>query len=154
MKRPLHPLLAGTLAAVAFLLAMAADLAILHRRTNDLRLLAGLLPGGARAWPIVGTAWHLANGAVLGLLFCRIRHRLPGPGWLAGLLFALGENLVLWPLVALLDRVHPEIRAGRLEPFNRPVPFLQEMWRHVVYGVVLGATAACPADGAVEAAER
>ncbi len=147
MRRRMHPALAGLLAALAFLLAMAADLALLRRRTNDLRLLAGLLPGGARAWPIVGTAWHLANGAALGLVFCRIRDRLPGPGWFAGLLFALGENLVLWPLVALLDRVHPEIRAGRLEPFNRPVPFLQEVWRHAVYGVVLGALAGCRTAG-------
>jgi hypothetical protein len=130
--------LAGLIGAVAFLIAMAVDLALLRRRTNDLRLLAGLLPSGHRYWPLLGTIMHLANGASLGILYGRLRHRLPGPGWLAGALFALAENLVLWPLIIVLDRVHPEIRAGRLERFNQPVPFLQEVWRHLTYGITLG----------------
>jgi hypothetical protein len=133
-----HAILAGLAGAVAFLFAMAVDLAVLRRRTNDLRLLAGLLPGGARFWPLLGTLMHLANGAALGVLYGRLRRVFPFSGWLAGSLFALAENLALWPIVALLDRVHPEIRAGRLEPFNRPVPFLQEVWRHLAYGLTLG----------------
>ncbi|WP_448574713.1 DUF6789 family protein [Thermomicrobium sp.] len=133
-----HAALAGLAGAVAFLIAMIVDLALLRRRTNDLRLLAGLVPGGARFWPVLGTLMHLANGAALGVLYGRLRRVFPFSGWLAGLLFALAENLALWPIVALLDRVHPEIRAGRLEPFNRPVPFLQEVWRHLAYGLTLG----------------
>jgi hypothetical protein len=133
-----HATLAGLAGAVAFLFAMAVDLAVLRRRTNDLRLLAGLLPGGARFWPLLGTLMHLANGAALGVLYGRLRRVFPFSGWFAGSLFALAENLALWPIVALLDRVHPEIRAGRLEPFNRPVPFLQEVWRHLAYGLTLG----------------
>ncbi len=133
-----HAALAGLAGAVAFLIAMIVDLALLRRRTNDLRLLAGLVPGGARFWPVLGTFMHLANGSALGILYGRLRRVFPFSGWLAGLLFALAENLALWPIVALLDRVHPEIRAGRLEPFNRPIPFLQEVWRHLAYGLTLG----------------
>jgi len=130
--------LAGFSGALAFLVAMALDLALTRRRTNDLRLLAGLVPGGARHWPWLGTAMHCLNGALLGTLYQRVQSRLPGPAWVRGVLFALLENLLLWPLIVLIDRFHPEIRAGRLEPFNRPVPFLQEVWRHVAYGAVLG----------------
>lgn len=131
---------AGLIGALAFLLAMGLDLLLLRRRTNDLRLLAGLVPGGRRHWPWLGTLLHCANGAALGILYGRLVHRIPGPGWLRGLVFALAENAILWPVIVLLDRIHPEIRAGRLEPFNRPVPFLQEVWRHVAYGLALGWT--------------
>ncbi len=138
MSGSLRHALAGFVGALAFLVAMAVDLALLRRRTNDLRLLAGLLPVGHRYWPLLGTIMHLVNGAALGILYGRLRRRFPGPGWLAGALFALAENLVLWPVILVLDRVHPEIRAGRLERFNQLVPFLQEVWRHVAYGVTLG----------------
>lgn len=137
--RSLGPgLIAGLAGALAFLVAMALDLALTRRKTNDLRLLAGLVPRGARHWPWLGLAMHCANGAVLGILYSRLRHYLSGPGWRAGLLFALAENFALWPVLLILDRVHPEVKAGRLEPFNRPIPFFQEIWRHVAYGVVLG----------------
>ncbi|MCX2728502.1 hypothetical protein OO015_13510 [Thermomicrobium sp. 4228-Ro] len=138
MSGSLRHALAGIVGALAFLVAMAVDLALLRRRTNDLRLLAGLLPVGHRYWPLLGTIMHLVNGAALGVLYGRLRHRLPRPGWLAGTVFALGENLVLWPLIVVLDRIHPDVRAGRLERFNQPVPFLQEVWRHLAYGITLG----------------
>lgn len=131
-------LVAGIFGALAFLAAMALDLALTRRKTNDLRLLAGLLPGGAPHWPWLGLLMHCVNGAALGVLYGRLRTRLPHPGWKGGLLFAVTENFILWPVLLVLDRIHPEVRAGRLEPFNRPVPFLQEVWRHVAYGVTLG----------------
>lgn len=130
--------LAGFVGAIAFLIAMAIDLALVRNRTNDLRLLAGLIPGGSEQWSILGTTMHLLNGAALGILFTRVQHRLPGRPIVRGLTFAWLENCLLWPLVVLLDRLHPDIRAGRLERFNRPVPFLQELWRHAAYGLALG----------------
>ena len=74
------------------------------------------------------------NGTVFGLT----HHGLPGPLWVRGLLFGQAENLVLWPVIVVLDRLHPAIRQGALPRFNRPVVFLQEVFRHVVYGVTLG----------------
>lgn len=132
--------LAGTVAGIAFLLAMALDIALTRSRANDLRLLAGMVPGLGRTWPLTGTAIHMVNGAALGAVYGHIQHLLPGPGWVRGTIFGLIENAALWPIIVLLDRVHPDIRAGRLSRFNRPVPFLQELFRHIVYGAVLGWT--------------
>jgi hypothetical protein len=131
-------IVAGSIAGVAFLLAMAVDLAIFRNRTNDLRLLSGMVPKGGRAWPVLGTAMHMFNGALLGAVYAHVEHRLPGPGWLKGTIFGLVENMVLWPIIMVLDRVHPEIKRGTLEPFNRFVPFVQEILRHIAYGATLG----------------
>lgn len=130
--------IAGSIAGVAFLIAMALDIALTRSRTNDLRLLSGMVPGMGGAWPVIGTLMHMINGAALGSVYGHVQHLLPGPGWLRGALFGVIENGVLWPIITVLDRVHPEIRAGRLPAFNRPVPFLQELFRHIVYGAVLG----------------
>lgn len=131
--------LAGIIGAVVMLFAMAFDIAITGRKTNELRLLAGMVPGGRKAWPIVGTAMHLVNGGALGALFGRTHHGLPGSIWLRGIVFGLVENMVLWPVVIVLDHINPAVKRGDVEPFNRPVPFLQELFRHAVYGAALGA---------------
>jgi hypothetical protein len=131
-------IVAGLIAGAAFLFAMAFDMALFRNKTNDLRLLSGMVPGGRRLWPVLGTAIHMFNGAALGAVYAHIEHRVPGPGWLKGTLFGLAENMALWPIITVLDRIHPEIKRGTLEPFNRAVPFLQEVFRHVVYGAVLG----------------
>jgi hypothetical protein len=131
--------LSGLVAAVAFLLAMALDIKATGSRANDLRLLAGMVPPLRRRWLLSGTVMHLINGLALGVLYARVEDRVDAPGWLKGTAFALIENMVLWPIITVLDRVHPEIQEGTLPKFNRPVPFLQEIFRHVVYGAVLGA---------------
>ena len=131
-------IVAGLVAGVAFLVAMALDILLTRSRANDLRLLSGMVPGMGRFWPVLGTVMHMVNGAALGALYAHIEHKFPGPGWVKGTVFALVENTLLWPIITVLDRVHPEIRSGRLPAFNRPVPFLQEVFRHVVYGAVLG----------------
>lgn len=131
-------LIAGAIASVAFLIAMALDIAVTRRRSNDLRLLSGMIPGFGGLWPVLGTAIHMFNGTALGIIYGHVQHTLPGPGWFKGTLFGLIENSLLWPIIIVLDRVHPDIKAGKLPQFNRPVPFVQEIFRHVVYGAVLG----------------
>jgi hypothetical protein len=131
-------IVAGLIAGFAFLVAMAFDLALFRNKSNDLRLLSGMVPGGRKLWPILGTGMHMFNGALLGAVYAHIEHRFSGPGWLKGTIFGLVENMVLWPIIMVLDRVHPEIKRGTLEPFNRFVPFMQELFRHIVYGAVLG----------------
>lgn len=131
-------LVAGLVAGIAFLIAMASDLALIRNKTNDLRLLSGMVPGGGRLWPLLGTAMHLFNGALLGAVYGHVEDRVPGPGWLKGTLFGLTENMILWPIITVLDRIHPEIKRGTLQPFNRAVPFMQEIFRHIAYGAVLG----------------
>lgn len=130
---------AGLAGGVAFLAAMALDLVAARNGTNDLRMLAGVVPGGERRWRLVGTALHFFNSAVLGAVYGRFRPRLIGPGWIAGLFFSQVENVAAWPMMILLDRINPAIRSGRVPRYNRPIPFLQEMFRHAAYGIVLGA---------------
>lgn len=130
--------LAGLAGALAFAGVMALDLRLMRARTNDLRLLAGLVPGGRRWWLPVGLAMHCANGAALGVVYARLCSAPVRRPWLRGLAFGLTENTLLWPLVVVLDRLHPDIRAGRLDHFNRPVPFFQEVLRHAAYGLTLG----------------
>ena len=131
-------IIAGLIAGAAFLIAMAIDLALFRNKANDLRLLSGMVPGGRRLWPLLGTGMHMVNGALLGAVYAHIEHKFPGPGWLKGTVFGLVENMFLWPVLVVLDRIHPEIKRGTLPKFNRFVPFVQEVFRHVVYGAVLG----------------
>ncbi len=51
------------------------------------------------------------------------------------------ENLGLWPLVRVTDRLHPA--RGQLERLagNRRA-LAQATWRHAIFGVVLGVTEA------------
>jgi hypothetical protein len=133
-------IVAGLVAGAAFLVAMAIDLALFRNKSNDLRLLSGMVPGGSRLWPLLGTAMHMFNGAALGAVYAHVEDQFPGPGWLKGTVFGLVENMFLWPIITVLDRVHPDMKRGTLEPFNQKLPFFQEVFRHVVYGAVLGWT--------------
>jgi hypothetical protein len=103
-------------------------------RYSDVRLLGAMLPTG-KSWRVVGTALHLANGAMFGAGF----QRLGWFGWRRGLLAAQLENLVLWPGMAVVDRVHPDRRSGVWPPLLlNPRVFAYEAAMHAVFGVVLG----------------
>lgn len=137
--RPLDGALAGLAGGVAFAAVMHADLALTGNRVNDFRLLGQFGPLAAR-WRLTGPLAHAVNSAALGVCYGVLEPRLPGPGWLRGLLFALGENAALWPLVLLIDRHHPAVRRGELASYYRPSAFGWESLRHAAYGLVLGAT--------------
>jgi hypothetical protein len=128
---------AGFVAAAAFAAWMKLDMRVTGKRLDDFQLLGGIGPLSEH-WPVTGAAIHHVNGALLGAGYTTLEPVLPGPGWFRGLLFALTENAVLWPIILVLDRVHPAIRSGELPSYNRPMPFLVETLRHVVYGAVLG----------------
>lgn len=131
--------LGGALGAAAYLATMAADRKALACPTDDLMLLGRPFSANPRVWPLVGAALHFTNGVALAQVYGLVGRRLPGPPWLRGVLFALLENAALWGLVPLLDRHHPAIRAGELPKMNRPLPFAQQVLRHVAYGATLGA---------------
>lgn len=139
VPNPRRAALAGALGAGAYLVEMAADLALLRCPTNDLLLLGRPFSADRRTWPVVGAALHFFFGVVLAQVYAAVGRRLPGPPWLRGLLFTQLENCLFYGLVPLLDRYHPAIEAGDLPPLFRPVPFLQQLLRHLAYGVVLGA---------------
>jgi hypothetical protein len=129
--------IAGLLGGAAFAVTMRIDMAISRQPVNDFRLLADTGPL-RRFWRITGPVTHAVNSVAIGVSYSLLEPKLPGNGWQRGLSFALVENMLLWPIVILLDRVHPAIREGQLPRFNRPWPFIAENIRHAVYGVVLG----------------
>ena len=101
---------------------------------SDVRLLGA--PLSRRHWRAAGTAVHLGNGAVAGVVF----HRLGLRGWRAGIVAAEVENALLWPGMAVVDRFHPDRRSGAWPPLLRnPRVFAQEAVVHALFGAVLGA---------------
>ena len=130
---------AGAVAAALWAAQQPLDKRVLRSDYDDVELLGKAITRGD-AWPAVGLTIHLANGAAFGAAYSLIRPALPGPGWAAGAQAALAENFALWPLVAVTDRVHPARRElPRLSGNRRALA--QATWRHLLFGVVLGALA-------------
>jgi hypothetical protein len=129
----------GILAGVAGAAVWAAAEPLLGRlfRTpySDARLLGAMVADGP-LWRPAGVAVHCANGALFGAAF----ERLGGHGVGRGVAAAQVENLVLWPGMAVVDRVHPDRRSGAWPPLlgNGRV-FAYEVATHAVFGAVLGA---------------
>ena len=126
--------LAGMGAAAAWAAAEPLLRRVFRTPYSDVRLL-GAAATRSPAWPLVGLAAHVSNGAVFGLAFAR----LGGGGWKRGVLLAELENLALWPAMALVDRYHPDRRRGAWPPLlrNRRV-FGYEVATHALFGAVLG----------------
>jgi hypothetical protein len=138
IRRIVPGIVSGLAGGAAFAAVMKLDIALSGEPVDDFRLLAAFGPLRGK-WRIVGPAIHAANSASLGALFALTSDRLRGPGWRRGLTFALIENTVLWPVIIVLDRVHPAIRSGDLPPYNRLWPFIAENVRHAAFGIALGA---------------
>ncbi|HYI16558.1 MAG TPA: DUF6789 family protein [Thermomicrobiales bacterium] len=130
-------MLAGLAGGAAFAAVMELDMALSRRRVDDFQLLAGFGPTRDK-WRVVGPLVHSINSVSLGGLYGVVAQFIPGTGWRKGLTFALAENTLLWPIIIVLDRVHPAIRSGELPVYNRPWPFLVENLRHATFGIVLG----------------
>ena len=124
-------ILAGGISA-AFWAAAEPGLGRVFRTPySDLRLLGGLTGRG----PAGAFVLHVANGAVFGAVF----ERAGGRGIVRGVVAAEAENLLLWPLMAVVDRAHPERRAGAWPPlFGNARVFAYEVMVHALFGAVLG----------------
>jgi hypothetical protein len=103
---------------------------------DDTELLGKAVTRG-RAWPVVGIAMHLANGALFGAVYANVARRVPLPSRLRGPAAGLGEHVGSWPLVLVTDRVHPA-RDELPTLGTNPAAFAQATWRHLLFGVVLG----------------
>lgn len=101
---------------------------------SDVRLLGRFATHG-RAWPAAGLAIHLCNGAAFGAAF----EKAGFGGVRAGVAAAQVENFVLWPGMAIVDRIHPDRRDGNWPPLltNGRVA-AQEVVGHALFGAVLG----------------
>jgi hypothetical protein len=122
-------------AAAAWVAAEPLLQRVFRTRYSDVRLLGRVVTQG-RAWPAVGTAMHVLNGAAFGLVW----ERLGGRGWKRGVVAAQVENIVLWaPGMALVDRYHPDRRTGALPPLLRSRRvFGYEVVTHALFGAMLG----------------
>jgi len=129
----------GAVAGVIAAAAWAASEPVLKRvfgtPYSDLRLLGRFATRG-RAWPAAGLAIHLANGAAFGAAFEKAGFRSVK----AGVAAAEIENVVLWPTMAVVDRIHPDRRNGVWPPLlTNPRIAAQEVAGHAIFGAVLGA---------------
>lgn len=128
--------LAGALAAGVWAAQQPLDKRVFGSRYDDVELLGKLVTRDG-AWPIAGTALHLANGAAFGATYALARPFLPGPRVATAVAAALAEHLAGWPLGTLVDRHHPARSELETLGGNRRA-FAQAAWRHLLFGLVLG----------------
>jgi hypothetical protein len=82
---------------------------------------------------------HFANGVALAELYAAIARRfLPGPNWLRGAIFGEIFIVTAWWLTPLADKYHPLIKSGELPGLANWTSFLQNIGRHLVFGLALG----------------
>jgi hypothetical protein len=128
--------LAGAVAAGVWAAQQPLDMKVFGVRYDDTELLGKAVTRG-RAWPVVGLAMHLANGALFGAIYAGVSRRVPLPAWARGPAAGLGEHLGSWPLVLATDRIHPA--RDDLPPLGTSgAAFAQATWRHLLFGMVLG----------------
>ena len=127
---------AGVVAAGVWAAQQPLDKRVFGVDYDDTELLGKFVTRGD-AWPVVGTAMHLANGAVFGALYASIAPRMPLPSWGRGPVAALAEHVATWPLDGPDGPLHPARKD--MPPLARnPRAFAQATWRHFLFGVVLG----------------
>jgi hypothetical protein len=133
---------AGFAATVAYSVAMEGDMSLTGNRFNDVRFIEGLLTGDAqppRSMHWLAWAIHLLNGVLLGEFYAAVVKRfLPGPNWLKGAIFGELFIALAWGLTPLADKYHPMIKSGELPRLANWSSFLQNIARHLVFGLALG----------------
>jgi len=136
LRRSLNGVIAGGVAAAVWAAQQPADKRAFDSPMDDIELLGRLVSSGD-AWPLPGVALHLQNGAAFGAIYAQLRRFVPGPPLAVGLGAAMVEHLATWPLVGVVDRLHPRrSELPRLKGNRRA--FWQATWRHALFGLVLG----------------
>jgi hypothetical protein len=134
---------AGLLAGLAFVAAELVDRRLVSGVYSDMKLLGYAVTRRSPWWQIAALLIHEFNSLVFAFSYNRVMGpRLPGRGWRRGLLAAMIESTVLWPLVYLANLVHPAVKRGAMPPIGGWKDFAVATTRHVAFGVVLGAF--CP----------
>jgi hypothetical protein len=128
--------LAGAVAAGVWAAQSPLDSRVFGVTHLDQELLGKWITRG-RGWHPIGWALHVANGALFGAVYANLAPRLPLPRWARGAAAGLAEHLATWPLVSVVDRVHPA-RDDLPTLAGSGRAFAQATWRHVLFGAVLG----------------
>jgi hypothetical protein len=135
-------MLGGAAGAALWAAQMPADKRVASRGYDDVELLGRLVYPWDERWRPTGWLIHVANGAAFGLAYSELLRHLPedvSPRASAQAM-AQVENFGLYPLAAVLDRVHPA-RGDIAKSFGGR-ELAQATWRHALLGVVLGEVAA------------
>ena len=127
---------AGAVAAGVWAAQMPLDKRVFGSDFDDVELLGKVFTRGP-AWPLVGWALHLQNGALFGAAYANLAPHMPIPSWARGPLAATAENFGTWPLTAITHRVHPA-RRELPAAFSSARALAQSSWRHLLFGVLLG----------------
>lgn len=139
MSRARRAAIAGASAATVWSLVEPIDRRVFRFPYSDVALLGKAVTRGP-LWRPLGLVAHAANGATAGVLFERVDRRVGGSTMRNAVAFAMVEHLALYPLTALTDRYHPARGDVELPPLSRsPRGFAQATFRHLLFGVVLGA---------------
>ncbi len=130
---------AGGLGAAIWAAQQPLDKRVFRAGYDDVELL-GKLMLVERGWRGLGLLAHVGNGAAFGLAYSEVLRRTPGIRPLVSAqLMAQAENVGLYPLAAVVDRIHPA--RDELPAAFGVRQFGQATWRHAVFGVVLGIAA-------------
>jgi hypothetical protein len=124
-KRIFRGAAAGAVAATAWAAQEPLDMKVFGVGYSDAELLAK--PLRAPRW--VGGILHVVNGAVFGAVYAGVASHVSGPGVAKGTAAGMCEHLATWPLVRFLPRVNL---------WGNHAAFAQAVWRHVLFGALLG----------------
>src|SRR4051794_33676734 len=109
--RMLRGALAGAAAAAVWAAQQPLDKRVFGVDYDDAELLGSLITR-KRSAPLtlpLGTAIHVANGALFGAAYAQLAHFGPGQGIRQGLGAGVGEHLATWPAMRLMH-LHPAAR--------------------------------------------
>ena len=131
--------LAGAVAAGVWTAQQPLDKQVFGVDYDDAEFLGALVTrrrGGADTYAI-GTALHVANGALFGAAYAALAPSVGLPGAVRGLAAGMAEHLATWPGTRFVAAWHPV--GGKLPPlWGDRRAFAQATWRHALFGVVLG----------------
>lgn len=131
--------LAGAAAAAVWGLVEPLDQRVFRFPYSDIAILGKLVTRGPH-WRAAGWVMHIANGAIAGLVFWALFTWVGGSVFWLAVAFAMVEHVITYPLTLLTDRFHPARGAPELPPMARSGrAFAQATFRHLLFGVVLGA---------------
>lgn len=135
VERALRGAVAGSAAATLWLACEPLLARLTGLNYTEVQLLGGLV-ADAGPTKLVGSAMHIANGAMFGSVFCLAG----GEGVGTGVKAALAETAVAWPGFVVIDRIHPKRKRGEWPRlWSSPRVITHEVLGHVLFGAALGA---------------
>jgi hypothetical protein len=138
MQRVVRGAIAGAVAGLAWKAVEPLLQREFRSAYSDAAVVSRFFSSGAAA----AFATQAVGGAAFGALFAR----LGGGGIDQAVAAALVENAVLWPGLAVVQRYHPDVQAGRWrKPLTDPGAMQVSFAGHAIFGVLLGAMLDPPA---------